>query len=108
MMLIIAISALAGGIWNPVSNLMLAINEHARFAPALLGLSAVGLLFTLATGKILGSDAAALSMAAIDLTMLVIVTRFALAHWGGPREWSGVLAAMARQTRQELRRLARG
>lgn len=108
MMLIIVVSALAGGIWNPVSNLMLAINEHARFAPALLGLSVAGLLFTVAAGKTLGSDAAAVSMAAIDLTMLVIVTRFALAHWGKPGEWGGVLAAMARQTGDELRRLARG
>lgn len=107
MMLIIAVSALAGGIWNPVSNLMLAVNEHGRFAPALLGLSAAGLLVTFAAASTIGSTAAALSMAGIDLAMLFIVMRFALSRWGRPREWGGVLAAMARQTRHELRRFAR-
>lgn len=106
MMLIIAVSSLAGGIWNPVSNLMLAVNEHARFAPALLGLSGLGLMVTFVTGNLLGSSAAAISMAGIDLAMLAIVMRFALWNWGKPREWVEVLSAILKQTRQELRRLA--
>ena len=106
LMTIIALSALAGGIWNPVSNLILAVNEHARFAPALLGLALAGLGVTLAIGKVLGSSAAALSMAAIDLVMLVVVMRFALSHWGRPGEWLGVLGALVSQARRELSRQA--
>lgn len=101
LMLIMAVSALAGGIWNPVSNLILAVNEHARFAPALLGLALAGLLLTLATGACWGSSAAALSMAAIDLVMVAIVLRFALSRWGSPTELLRILVAMASQAKQE-------
>ena len=93
LMPVIALSALCGGIWNPVSNLMLAINRHGRFAPALLGLACAGLIVTLATGAMWGSIAAAIAMALVDGAMLVIVIRFAAAHWGKPHDWRRILEA---------------
>ena len=93
LMLVIALSALCGGVWNPVSNLMLAINRHGRFAPALLGLACAGLIVTLATGAVWGATAAAIAMALVDGAMLIIVMRFAAAHWGRPRDWRRILQA---------------
>lgn len=104
LMPIIAISALCGGIWNPVSNLILAINQQARFAPILLILANMGLFVTLASGAMLGSNAAALSIALVDLAVLAIVMRFAHTHWAGPSEWRRAAVALAKS---ELPRLFR-
>lgn len=97
LMPIIALSALCGGVWNPVSNLMLAVNQHARFVPALLCLASTGLAVTLVTGAMLGSTAAAIGMALVDLLMVIVVMRFAASHWGRPRDWQVALLTMVRR-----------
>lgn len=93
---IMALSALFGGIWNPVSNLILAINRQLQFSPALVVLACIGFGTTLATGAVLGSTAAAVAMAAIDLVMLVIVLRFAFRNWASPTQLLAAAASMRR------------
>lgn len=105
MMWTIALSALCGGIWNPVSNLILAINRQASFAPLLVILAALGIVATLALGAMLGSIAAALAMAAIDLVMLIVVLRFALAHWAAPQDLDRTARALAQEAVGHARRL---
>lgn len=103
----IALSALCGGIWNPVSNLMLAINRQASFAPALVALAALAVLVTLALGHWLRTMAAALSMAAVDLVMLIIVLRFSLYHWARPPDLYRTVMALAGEARSEAGRFLR-
>lgn len=102
LMLIMALAALIGGVWNPLSNLILAVNQQDKFAPALVILASIGFGVTLALAPFVGSAGAALTTVAIDLAMLLIVMRFPAANWGTPRVWMQTLRALARQVRQEL------
>jgi len=103
----IAVSALCGGIWNPVSNLMLAINRQASFAPVLVALAAIGVLVTLSVGSWLGSTAAALAMAAVDLMMLIVVLRFGLTNWASIWDLRRTINALVDEARSEAMRLMR-
>lgn len=105
LMTAIAVSALCGGIWNPLSNLMLAINQQSKFAIAFVCLAVAGIGATYALGAALGSTASALALAAIDLLMLGVVMHFALKNWGTPREWLRSLKAMAVEARSDFQRL---
>lgn len=81
LMTVMAASAFCGGIWNPVSSLILAVNRQASFAPLLLALALGGLGLTMVSAAALDNLAAALALAGIDLIMLVVVLRFALTRW---------------------------
>lgn len=105
LMFAIAVSALCGGIWNPLSNLMLAINRQSEFAIAYAILAAFGLLLTLLLGTSLGSTAPGLALAAVDFTMLLVVGRFAWRNWVGHNNLKEVSREMAKQARTDLRRL---
>lgn len=105
LMLAIAVSALCGGIWNPLSNLMLAINQQSKFAIAFVCLAIAGIGATYVLGGILGSTASALALAAIDLVMLGVVLHFALRNWGSPHEWLQSFTAMASEARADFKRL---
>ena len=86
---------------------MLAINRQASFAPALVALAALAVLVTLALGHWLGTMAAALSMAAVDLVMLIIVLRFGLDHWARPSDLCRTVVALAGEARSEAGRFLR-
>lgn len=105
LMLAIAASALFGGIWNPLSNLMLAINRQAEFSIAYAILAACGVGFTLLFGKALGNTAAAAALAIVDFGMLLIVGRFAIRSWGGRQSWKETSRELAVQVRSDLDRL---
>ena len=59
----IGISALFGGIWNPLANMIIAINRQFEFSVAYMAISvlAIGLIYL--TGRELGSTSAALAIA---------------------------------------------
>lgn len=84
LMLTIAVSALCGGIWNPLSNLILAVNRQSEFALAFAVLAVLGVGLTLLLGKAMGSVAPALALALVDVAMLVVVARFARTNWAEP------------------------
>ena len=103
----IAVSALCGGIWNPVSNLILAMNRQADFAPAYCALAASGVGLTLLLAGSLAGTAPALALAVVDLAMLAVVLRFALRHWAAKEEWLAHARSMAGEGRDLLARTLR-
>lgn len=105
LMLAIAVSALCGGIWNPLSNLMLAVNRQSEFAIAYAVLAALGVALTLLLAPALGSTAPGLALAVVDFAMLVVVGRFALKHWVRRQNLSEVSGEMAQEARADLDRL---
>lgn len=107
LMLAIAGSALCGGIWNPLSNLMLAINRQAEFAIAYAILAALGVALTLLLAPVLGGTAAGLALALVDFAMLVVVGRFALKNWVKQQNLAEVSGELIQQARADLGRLIR-
>lgn len=105
LMLAIAISALCGGIWNPLSNLMLAVNRQSEFAIAYAILAALGVAMTLLLGPALSNTAPGLALAAVDFVMLLVVGRFALRHWVRRHNLTEVSGEMAQEARADLGRL---
>lgn len=81
MMAAIAVSALCGAIWKPLSDLMLAQQRQGAFAPAYAVLAAGGVAFTILAGKTFGSLAPAMALALVDLAMVLLVLRFARTNW---------------------------
>lgn len=105
LMLAIAISALCGGIWNPLSNLMLAVNRQSEFAIAYAILAALGVAMTLLLGPALSNTAPGLALAAVDFAMLLVVGRFALRHWVRRHNLTEVSGELAQEARADLDRL---
>ncbi len=108
LMLAIAASALCGGIWNPLSNLMLAINRQSEFAIAYAILAGLAVILTLALGASLGGTAPALALALVDAAMLVVVARFAVRHWGSHGDWGRTMVELSDQARSDIGRLIAG
>lgn len=77
----IALTVALGGLWFPLSALMLAIGRQDAFVWAYLagGLASVGMTYLLA--QTLGATGAALAVAAMDGCMCVVVGSFAYRHW---------------------------
>ena len=81
LLMVMALSALFGGLWNPLSNLLLAVNRQVEFAWIYAGLAVSGVAFTAATAARLGSIAPALAFAGIDLVMLLLIARVVWQSW---------------------------
>lgn len=85
MMIAIAISALCGGLWYPLSNLLLAINRQRSFAHAYLACAMASIGLTLILAERLGGTAGAIALAATDAVMLAIIWRTVWRLWGTSR-----------------------
>ena len=75
LMAIMALSVVFGGLWNPLANLILAMNRHAGYAYPYLALATAAVPLTYLSAQHLGAPGAALSMAVLDATMCVVVVR---------------------------------
>ena len=71
------LAVLFGGMWYPVSNLILACNRQAGYTLWYVALALASLPLSYALGGIAGAAGGALAMAALDLAMLLVVTRLA-------------------------------
>lgn len=100
MMLAIAVSALCGCIWNPLANLLMAVNRQAEFALAYAALAfgAVALTFWLSSS--LGGAAPALALALADMAMLALLLRLTQSHWGPALDWPRILPGLVRSFRR--------
>jgi O-antigen/teichoic acid export membrane protein len=65
--------ATLGAIWNPISNLIMAMNEQRRFSYLYAIISAVGVFVAYMLSKSIGALGGALSMVLVDSTMVVII-----------------------------------
>ncbi|MDB5695509.1 MAG: hypothetical protein JWN21_1052 [Sphingomonas bacterium] len=77
----IALTVALGGLWTPLSAMMLAIGRQGAFVWAylLIGIASVAGTYSLA--QALGATGAALAVAALDLCMCVVVGSFAYRQW---------------------------
>lgn len=107
LMIAIAVSALCGGIWNPLSNLMLSINRQSEFAVAYAVMAAIGVALTVALGASLGGTAPALALALVDLAMLMVVGRFALRNWSEGHLLRGLVRLLKDEIGTLVRRFRR-
>lgn len=71
--LALVLSMVANGCWVPLSNFMLAINRHDRFTYAYLAFSLAALGLARVLIPDLGALGAAIAVALLDLTMLLLV-----------------------------------
>lgn len=67
------LTILFGGIWYPVSNLLLACDRQAHYTARYLLLAMVGLPLSYGAARAIGVAGVALTMAALDLAMLVAI-----------------------------------
>jgi O-antigen/teichoic acid export membrane protein len=100
----IALSVALGGLWTPLSAMMLAIGRQGAFVWAylLIGIASVGGTYWLA--QTLGATGAALAVAALDLCMCVVVGSFAYRHWWRGFPTGPAARAMWARGRAVLRR----
>jgi O-antigen/teichoic acid export membrane protein len=71
--LFVSISVLCGGIWNPLSVLLLAMNRQADFSIVLLTLSLTVLVPAYWLSSIFGPSGAAAAAACLDVVMLFVI-----------------------------------
>lgn len=90
---VMALSALLGGLWTPLSNLLLAVNRQAEFALIFATLAVGGVLLTWLTAATLGSVAPAVALALTDLAMLGVIGRLVARSWAK----DGALVETARE-----------
>jgi O-antigen/teichoic acid export membrane protein len=72
----------AGTTWNPLSNLLLAVNRHERFTFWFVAAAAAGIGLTYLAVQQFGVTGAALANLALDLFMLVCVVRMVGQEFG--------------------------
>jgi len=70
-----ALAILCGGIWYPLSNLILAANAQAGYTIWYVGLAAIAVVAAFGLVGRYGATGAAGAMAALDLAMLIVVVR---------------------------------
>lgn len=100
LMLAIAVSALCGCIWNPLANLMMAVNRQGEYALAYACLALGAVALTLALSPALGGTAAALGLALVDTAMLALLVRGTRRAWGGRAMRAGALRGLADKLRR--------
>lgn len=105
LMLAIALSALFGCIWNPLSNLMLALNKQAGFSLILMVLAVAGVATTYLLGPELGPLAPAMVLAAVDAIMLIVILGLARKHIGAHTDWIAAARELFGETVEQMRLL---
>lgn len=73
LILAMALTVVLGGIWNPLSNLILAMNLHARFSYPFLILAALTMPVSYLLSLRFGPTGAALSMVMMDAAMCFVI-----------------------------------
>lgn len=97
LVMVMGLPILFGGIWYPVSNLLLACNRQAGYTIWYLALAIVslpvGYLLTIRFGAIGGASA----LAALDLAMLIVVARLAKRSFGAQVDLKAAFADLRRK-----------
>lgn len=97
----------AGGLWYPLSNLLLAQDRQAQYTGWYLALSLASLPLAGALVATLGVSGGGISLVLLDIAMLVVVARLASRHLAAPvelRQAGGELRRMIHARRPRLAR----
>lgn len=97
-----AVSSIAAMLWNPLSNLILAINRQHAFSYVNLLVSGLGLVLIWLTARSLGSASAGLSFALVDCVTLGAVLLFIARNWQGDPAFRSGIAATWHELRSPL------
>jgi len=104
---LVAIGLLCGGLWYPVSNLILACNRHAGYTVRYVLLALASLPLSSLCVERFGVAGAGLAMAALDGAMLLVVVRQARGVLPGPRPILTAAAPVLSGLRMRLAKVAR-
>lgn len=96
-------SAFFGILWNPMGNMILALNRHAAISYSYLTLGIMSLVGVYLTGSIWGAEAAAVAFLMLDAAMVLIVFRFAHREWFSNADWPSALALLHQRGLRFLR-----
>lgn len=96
-------SAFFGILWNPMSNMIMALNRHSAISYNYLVLGAIGLAGIFLTGAKWGAEAAAVAFLLLDAAMVALVFRFAWRNWLNHADWHGAITLL-RERGMRLRR----
>ena len=102
LLLFMAISSFASMFWNPLSNLILVLNQHQSYSYANLIASGLGLALIWAVAGRYGAPVAGLSFALVDLVTLGAVALFIWRHWLGVPEFRAGISRSLAEMRQPL------
>lgn len=102
LLIFMAISSMAAMLWNPLSNLILAINRQNAFSYANLVASGVGILVIWFAAPSLGAASAGLSFAFVDAVTLFAVIIFIMHNWHGDALFRSGAAATIRELRSPI------
>lgn len=105
MIALTAIALAIGVLWNPLSDLLLAINRHESFSYAYVGCALAAVAATFGLVRALGIAGAAIANLAFETVMAITVLR-ALRKYGGPILLGpdAILAAIPVRWRRHLRK----
>jgi O-antigen/teichoic acid export membrane protein len=96
-------TVLLGGIWYPLSNLVLASDRHAGYSICYVALAVLCLPIGYGLATIFGASGAAGAMAALDGAMLVIVARLARRLFGPHVDREAALSLLRAQVATRMR-----
>jgi len=81
LMVLMAISSAAAVLWNTLANLVSAVNRQGAFSTTNLVVSVAGLVLIGMTGERLGTVAAGLAFAVVDVVTILAVAAFLRREW---------------------------
>lgn len=93
-----------GGIWYPVSNLLLACERQAGYTPWYLALALASLPVSYGLVRAIGVSGAGLALAALDFAMLVIVANLAQRTLARPADLRAAIPRLAQHLQGRVRR----
>jgi O-antigen/teichoic acid export membrane protein len=93
------VAILASTVWNPLSNLLVAVNRHERFTIMLAAGVAITVPLTYAGTRLQGLNGAAAATLCLDLLLLGFAVQQARKAFGPLRFGAGSIAALARSQR---------
>jgi O-antigen/teichoic acid export membrane protein len=100
LMVVMAATVVLGGLWNPLSNLILAMNRHAGFSYPFVVLALLTMPASYALATWIGAAGAGLSIAVLDSAMCVVILRMGrrcFVSIGEARAAAGEMLARGRQ-----------
>ncbi len=104
-MLVLAMGAtiVFGGVWYPLSNLLLASDRQAAYTGWYVALALASLPITYGLARLIGVSAGGLAMVVLDLAMLIVVGRLVSRHLATGNDLRRAVSTLNAVTKSKLR-----